>query len=167
MRQVFRLGTPQQWDSANFPYFSHKTFPEFEEDVSYIQMFVTHADEARWYRLTKRIFAILRTSKRLRSQVARVELYRAILLGDYIPKFLQRYGYSRFPPSIAERIQELEGWNHNQHIFHFWAPANVPLAQPTNDDHMDEEDEQNLSIRVSDSSENPSDDSGEDTDNDN
>lgn len=116
-------------------------------------MFQNQATERKWSRLTKRILAVLRTSGRLRSQVAKVELYRSILLGDYIPKFLQRYGYSRFPPSIAQKIQQLEVWNHSQHVFHFWAPAIVPLAQPTNDDHMDEDDEQNLSIRVSDSSE--------------
>ena len=125
------LGGQETWNIVDFPVMHVKTFTKYDKNNSYAQRFKTVEDAEHWEDLMERTLAAIHTTKRLRSQKDCLHVYHAILLKDYIPKLLHRYGYSRIPKIVSDAIVTLEGYDRNHdREYHFWNHVPAPITPP-------------------------------------
>ena len=80
-----------------------------------------------------------------------LHLYKGVILTNYFPTILHRFGYGRIPLSIRHDIEQLEDWKNNVTVVHFWDCDPVPGLEPVNQD-CNIEDEGEAQIPISDSS---------------
>ena len=125
--RIVCLGHPvRDWNTDTNPYKSFREYPRYEPNIAYAQLFPDEATEERWDRLVTRIYSLLFALGRTRGKAAIRSAYQSILLGDYFPRLIQRFGYSRVPIWIQTKIKALEKHLRLNNDFHFWGHDFAP-----------------------------------------